>query len=433
VGAAGAGYIAGGRFGIGKVAGMGYMIGKVGERATRRGLGATRDASVRNFAGAAKAQDTIHSGYQKAVGAAGSFIPFAGGTATGMIAKDQAAQERAKKEAIDARQKKYGDNLKSLDWKRLTQGDNVDKAIALRAAAEQHDLGKPELMKHFTAASTVMSQGDVKDLTNQNLSFNTLTSENVNKRSKDDFKNKDGSPDKAAQLRIEESMTKGMSEEEAAKHEIMTQAAVKAIEKGDDTKVQGLENETDAVAMVDAYRQTDQLNKLGDKPILHKKSLKQGVTAHVKTIEGKRQKATTDDEKKVHEDNKMTFAGAAIKTGANVDDALAADQTLKRGGKEITDEGSKDYERHANQLFAESVESSDIIGMSKDDRKAHGFRATTKAITGVGKKRDSEKLDDIKESLTAAKESQLKKNSDITQPAYQELVNKETVANKVLD
>lgn len=438
VGAAGASSIAGGRFGIGKVAGMGYAGFKLGERATRRagggavrGLGYAKDAGVRNSTKLAGLENWAHEKYQSKLGSIGERRGL-GGITTSLSQRDAGAVERAKKNAIDQRQKKYGDNLKALDWKRLTQGDNVDKAVALRAAAEQHDLGKPELAKHFTAASSVMSQGEIKDMTNQNLSFNTLTSENRNKRKMDAFKNEDGTKDEAAQGRIAVSIKDGMSEADASKQEIMRGAAIKAINKGDDTKVQGLENEADAVAMVEGYKETGQLTKLGDKPLMHRKKLREGVTAHVKEVEMKRQSTSDETKKTALEADKMVYAGAAIKTGATVDAALAADQTQKRGGNTITTEGNKDYERHANQLFAESVDSSDIIGMKKEDRTKHGFRATETAITGVGKKRDSEKLQDIKDSLATAKTDQLAKNPDPTHADYKALVDKEKAANKEL-
>jgi hypothetical protein len=212
----------------------------------------------------------------------------------------------------------------------------------------------------------------------------------------DAFKNKDGSADVDAQERIQLNMKQGMSEADASKQEIMRAAAIKAVNKGEDTKVQGLENEADAVAMVEAYKDTGQLSKLGDKPLMHKSKLREGITTHIEEVEKKRQDSANAGIKVELEKNKMVYAGAAIKTGASVDKSLAAAVTKK------ATKGNEDYEKHANELFAKSVDSSDIIAMSKEDRKAHGFRATAKAITGVGKKRDSEKLDEIKDSLNAA-------------------------------
>lgn len=421
VGAAGSGYIIGGRGGIGKTAGLGYAGLKLGERGLRRtgsgfmrGSAWAKNRGVERFAGAADIQDKAHGYYQDKV----AKIPFVGNN---MAFRDMAAQDAAKKQAIESRLKSWGGNLKAIDVDLALKGDNIAKAIALQAAAEQGKLGdmddkgnyKYATAEHFRNASAVMTQGDIKDLTGKNLALNAMTPENINKK-KGDFSGE-------AATRIDANMKLGMSEGEAVQREIIQAAAVKSISKGKDGDIQGLDNAAVASALASAHLQMGTMDDLGTKSMKQKKELVKGLSKHAEIIETKRQDKNTNSETKEKlESAKIEFASAAIKSGANVDSALASGATIHyekddkgeykvdQAGKKIVEKGgTSDFDRQADKLFDmdrnKHIKTADISKLWDSDKKEHGHRVTSEMIKNLRTKKDRETLGFVQQSLAAEK------------------------------
>jgi len=369
---------AGGRFGMGNALMAGYAGVKLGEKGVRGGWGMGKRNSSK-FAGGV---DDLHKDYRTIVGAVGNnklTKRFTGNMATGMVVRDMAAQEAAKKEAIAARKKKYSFDPKNTDWKMLKNGDNVDKALALEAAAEQHELGDPELAKHFVAAASVMSQEQIKDLSRKNISFNALTAENQAK-----IKNKDASSfSAAAQARVARNVGSGlMTDEDAIKHEIMVDAATKAIGKNKDKEAQGLDQKDQARAWADAYVDTKKTDRIASKEDTDKAAFAKGMKLVAKENETKIRIAPAAHVNALKE-QQVTHAVIGIKTGLRVDDAVAAAVIANAG--EQDERIQKVYE---NKLMT----AADHSATSTDDKEKYGNHATKDMLKALNKKNDGETL-----------------------------------------
>lgn len=399
VGAYGSKYIVGGRFGIGKMAGMAYSVPKLGERAARRAGGRAmggfrwaKEASVRNFKGAAQLQDKLHTAGQNVVMGIGDKSRFTRSIATGIVAKDMAAQEEYKQRIVSDRLKKYGSNLKALDVDLLLKGDNVDKALALKAAAEQGKLGTMKT-ETFRDASTVMSKGDVKDLTGKNLMFNTVTEENRNK-TVDSFA--EGSEERK---RIDANIKLGMSKDDAVKREIMLQAAKKSIEKGSEGDLQGLDDVAVAGALLEAQTLTGTTDRIGSKlSMKQKQEYRKGLVGVNKNIETDRQKAAAAYKKDASaenkerlatlEDSKVNTAVYAMAAGAKIKDAVAYDSTPEKSRTE-----------HIEKAFEHrQLSPATVAYMDKEDKKEFGHLVKAEKLKALRKRKDYDALDTLKEA-----------------------------------
>lgn len=401
VGAAGSSYIAGGNyFGAGKMMGMGYAGFKLGERATRRAAGGARDAGVRNSKRFAQVDDAAHKVGQNVVGKVGSVLPFAGGTATNMILRDQASQDAAKKRMYDDRLKRAGGNLKAIDVDTALKGDNISKSIALNAAAEQGKLGDVDkkgnfkYAQHFREAESVMTGGDVKDLTGKNIAFAALTSENRNR------KIGDGSFDKDAEDRMAEAQRHGVSPDKAVSDEVMGEKFMGLVSTGDDGKVQGVENEDVARVMSNSYSKSqfaDAIKKMNkDKKV----KLSKGLEANVKTLEKARKEPENSANAGKIEEEKMKFATSAIKSGSELTEAL---------DKTGTD---ADYARQEKD-FLDKMDADTIDTMQKKDLIERGHVFSTKKIYNLREKKKDVTLNNIEESVRTKAPAGQDKNEKI--------------------
>ncbi len=384
-GGAGANYVIGGRLGMGKMAALSYAGIKLGERTVRRSAGFARDASVRNFKGAAKIDDKVHGAYQGTIKAAGSVIPMASGTANNLVMKDQASQAAAKKRIYDDRLKSAGGNLKAIDVDLALKGDNVSKAIGLNAAAEQGKLGDLDekgnfkYAKHFNDAESVMTAGDVKSLSDKNIAFSLLSPENRNK-TVESFSGE-------ARERIDTAVGLGVAPEKAVQDEIMREKFMGLISTGDDGKIQGVENKDVARVMAKSYSNSqfgDAIKKMNkDK----KAKLGKALAANAKDMEEARQNPANAANVDKIQKEKLKLATYSLKSGAELKDALAKDKT-----------SSAEYDAQVEELL-KKMDASTIANMQDDDLEKYGHHIDVKELHNLNKKREDIALKHIEKSI----------------------------------
>ncbi|MFA6896840.1 MAG: hypothetical protein WCQ96_00985 [Patescibacteria group bacterium] len=390
-GSAGSGLYAsagGGRFGMGNALMAGYAGFKLGERGVKgsaskagRGLGWAKDAAVRNSSTFAGVENRLHGAAQKKVGEFGGKHPIVAGTATGVIARDMARQDAARQKMSDDRLKKYGGNLKALDVDLLSKGDNVDKALALKAAAEQGKLGDPALATHFNMAQSVMSNGDIKNLTSKNLAFNTLTNANRSRRSGDGSFNAD------AELRIADAVALGIAPDRAVKDEIMREKFMGLIDDGEDGKIQDLGDKNTAKIVTDAYTKPQLVAAIKKMSKKKKNEYREGMETNTLELEAARGGAAPAVKQAI-EKKKIEYAVAATRAGSDLQKAIALNEI------------HADFDDHAEKFF-KKADTGAISGMQDTDLEKFGHHADADKIKDLYAQKEIPTMQKMRKAIDA--------------------------------
>ncbi|MCK4918890.1 MAG: hypothetical protein KAS01_00720 [Candidatus Pacebacteria bacterium] len=252
-GAAGAGSLVGGRGGLGNISMGSYGIGKWGVGKAKQAGGAVTARNPR----IANTIDKARVYKQEKL----SKIPLIG---KGLALQDKANQQKGKQEKIDNRLNKYGGDLGTIDVDLAMKGDNIDKAIGLKAAAAQGKLGNKNAQgiqkydEHFASTRSHLSEKDIKDLSNKNLQFSLTskasqerikapTDENMAKDLKDAFKSAGNDKNK---------------QQEIVKEQIMREKVAEREKEGDVHKIQGLGGEMESRAFIQGQTKEGQKNNV---------------------------------------------------------------------------------------------------------------------------------------------------------------------------
>jgi len=366
---------AGGRFGMGNALMAGYAGVKLGERGVKGAVSGGVDFGKRNSSKFAGAVDDAHQIYREGVDRIGSKSRLARGIATGMVQRDMIAQDAAKDKVSNDRLKSYGGNLKALDVDLLRKGDNVDKALALKAAAAQGKLGemerdaagdlKSKYAGDFGLASSVMSRSDIKEMTGKNLSFHANTAESQARvmAGKGAFKDE-------AKKRIDDSIATGRSEQDAIRDEIKREKFMGLVDEGEDGKVQDIGDESTARVMTDAYTKPQLVAAIKKMSKKKKDEYRKGMETNTSKLETARAGAATTAAKEAIEKKKIEYAVAATRAGSDLQKAIAMDET------------HAEFDDHAEKFF-KKADVGAISGMQDADLEKYGHHT------------DSDKLKDL--------------------------------------
>ncbi|MCK4524945.1 MAG: hypothetical protein KAU07_00710 [Candidatus Andersenbacteria bacterium] len=226
----GANKIVGGRLGLGNV-GMGLW--GAGKKSWGYGKKAGGVATARSKK-VASTVDKVRKGKQTIL----SKIP---GIGKGLALGDKAQEQKGKQEKVDNRVAKYGGDLEAIDVKLAMEGDDIDKAIGLKAAAVQKILGDRDsrgnlkYKEQFMIAREHLSDKDIGEISDRNLEMATMTKEAQQRITGKDLNSFSGE----AQQRIND---KGGTKE-AYEEEIMREKVAEQEKEGNVHKFQGLEGE----------------------------------------------------------------------------------------------------------------------------------------------------------------------------------------------
>lgn len=313
---------------FGKAAGMvgagalaGYALGKKGHgfayRRSKKYAGATE-----------KVRDTIASSVGRIPGGVGAEMRL------------RARGEAAKQETIDNRIKSYGGVLKNMDIETLKRGDDVDKAIAVKAAQAQFRLGDSDIQNLFASHGSHFSKKDADELIMANPLLATLGAEGVRRVS-------------------DEMASSGVTMDEA-KYNVMKKQMEYVVDKGLASKVQGLEDKTLARAWMDAQSFGQATGAMKNMVKKQKQKLGMGLADNLSDFAG-------DPERE------LKYASGAIKADQSVIDIMNS-----RGkGSSLTVSN-----------IIDNMESNDIGGWGNDDLDYYGSWFTEKQVNKLIRSRE---------------------------------------------
>jgi hypothetical protein len=370
IGAAGSKQLIGGTMGMGKAAALVGFGAAAAYKIPKRGIYDPAYRRSEKFAGAV---DDIKDRGRKVIGK----VPVVG---TGYQMQSEAKNQAAKQAEVDNRKKKYGGDLVSMDVNVLMKGDNVDKKLAVLAAAEQGKLGDENVQKTFSGLSGQFSQKDLRDLTMKNPLFATMTQEGRARLQSDNF-----SDETKNRIAVVEGTTlaRNQKDEQIGRlksEEIMKEKMDYIVSEGKMSKVQNLDNQLLAKVWLDAQTNSQMNSSIKSMNKTQKIALSKGATASAVNATG---------------DEEVKYASAAVRSGARVDDALSKSQ--------ITEDR---FNQKLDNLLTR-MDSSGLSSWHPKDLESYGYKISKEKATQLINAREDITVNIIRDSAHAHHEDDL--------------------------